>query len=233
MAAARQKRCNYVCLSNVHMCMEAYDSPEFNRVVNNADLVVPDGMPLVWALKALGEESAAQVRGADLLLHTCEKAEKNGIPIGLYGGTPESLLDFTNFLKGQYPGLQISFASSPPFRQLSQEEKDRYVEKINESAARILFVGIGCPKQEKWMAEHRDKLSCVMIGVGAAFDFFSGRQKLAPRWMQRIGLEWLHRLISEPRRLWKRYLKHNPRFVFHFGKQMVKQRLAPKSLLHK
>lgn len=233
MAAAKQKTGTYVCVSNVHMCMEAYDSSEFNAVVNNADLVVPDGVPLVWGLKALGESSATQVRGSDLLLHLCKEAEKEGTPIGLYGGTPESLLDFEKFLKREYPALQISFSSSPPFRELSKEEKDNYIEEINQSDTRILFVGIGCPKQEKWMAEHRHKLSCVMIGVGAAFDFFSGRQKHAPRWMQRNGLEWVYRLASDPRRLWKRYLKHNPRFLFHFGRQLLQHRFARRALQQK
>lgn len=229
MAAAHRTIGQYVCVSNVHMCMEAFDSPAFNEVVNNADLVVPDGVPLVWGLKALGENTATQIRGSDLLLHLCQKAEQSSTPIGLYGGTPESLLDFERFLHREYPGLHIAFSSSPPFRELSKAEKDGYIEQINHSAARILFVGIGCPKQEKWMAEHRDKLSCVMIGVGAAFDFFSGRQKHAPRWMQKSGLEWLYRLASDPRRLWKRYLKHNPRFMYHFGKQLVRQRLLNNS----
>lgn len=225
MAAATRRLGKYVCVSNVHMCMEAFDSPEFNAVVNNADLVIPDGVPLVWGLKALGENTATQVRGSNLLLHLCTEAEKSGTPIGLYGGTPESLLDFERFLQRKYPALQIFFSRSPPFRELTKAEKDRYAEEINQSEARILFVGIGCPKQEKWMAEHQGKLSCVMIGVGAAFDFLSGKKKTAPLWMQKNGLEWLYRLASDPRRLWKRYLKHNPRFVYHFVKQLVKQRL--------
>lgn len=223
--AAQRQQSQYVCVANVHMCMEAFDSATFNKVVNNADLVVPDGKPLVWALKGLGEQQATQVRGSDLLLHLCQKAEQLRIPVGLYGGTPESLLDFIRFLKKQYPQLTIVFHSSPPFRDLTQTERVDYMEEIRTSGARILFVGIGCPKQENWMAEHKGKLDCVMIGVGAAFDFFSGRKKHAPRWMQQAGLEWLFRLASEPRRLWKRYLKHNPRFVFYFACQFVRQRL--------
>lgn len=214
----------YVCVANVHMCMETFDCADFNRVVSGADLVVPDGVPLVWGLKLLGNGSASQVRGSDLFLRLCRDAEQRGIGIGLYGGSEESLEDLLKFLKARFPALQIPFFSSPPFRELTPEENDNYVAEINASGVQILFVGIGCPKQEKWMAEHKDKLPCVMIGIGAAFDFFSGRKKHAPRWMQKAGLEWLFRLASDPRRLWKRYLKHNPRFVYHFGKQLLRRR---------
>lgn len=214
----------YVCVSNVHMCMETYDSLYFRTIVNGADLVVPDGKPLVWAQKLLGEKSASQVRGSDLLLHVCKDAEENGIPIGLYGGTRDSLHDFFGFLMNRYPNLNIPFFSAPPFRELTEAEEANYVDEINASGVRILFVGIGCPKQELWMAKHKEKLNCVMIGVGAAFDFFSGRKKHAPRWMQDVGLEWVFRLASEPDRLWKRYLKHNPRFVFYFMLQLLEGR---------
>jgi len=225
LAAARYGESRYVCVANVHMCMETFDAAEFNSVVSNADLVVPDGRPLVWALSALGAKKAEHVRGSDLLLHLCKQAEQEQLPIGLYGGTPESLIDFQIFLTTIFPRLTIAFAASPPFRDLTMEEQERYVQEIEASGARILFVGIGCPKQERWMAAHKGKVPCVMIGVGAAFDFFSGRKKHAPRWMQHAGLEWLFRLASDPRRLWKRYLKHNPRFVFYFAGQLIRQRL--------
>lgn len=205
LAAGHEGIAKYVCVANVHMCMETFDDAEFCKVVSGANLVVPDGVPLVWALQTLGFK-ASQVRGSDLLLHVCREAEKAGQSIGLYGGTEESLLDFQAFLGREFPNLQITFASSPPFRKLTTQEQQGYIMEINRSDCRILFVGIGCPKQEKWMAEHVDKLHCVMIGVGAAFDFFSGRMSHAPRWMQKSGLEWLFRLASDPRRLWKRYL---------------------------
>ncbi len=210
----------YVCVSNVHMCMEAFDHPNFCKVVNEADLVVPDGKPLVWAQKLLGEKKAAQVRGSDLLLTVCQEAENAGIPIGLYGGTEKSLVDFIVFLKTRYATLKIPFASSPPFRDLAQKEEEAYIQEINSSGAKIVFVGIGCPKQEKWMAKHKARLNCVTIGVGAAFDFFSGQKKHAPLWMQWAGMEWIFRLASDPKRLWKRYLKHNPRFIYYILKQL-------------
>jgi N-acetylglucosaminyldiphosphoundecaprenol N-acetyl-beta-D-mannosaminyltransferase len=214
----------YICVSNVHMCMEAFDNPSFCKIVNEADLVVPDGKPLVWAQKLLGAKNASQVRGSDLLLNVCTESERNGTPIGLYGGTKNSLQDFTAFLNKKYPKLNIPFAESPPFRELCHKEDENYIRQINDSGIKVLFVGIGCPKQEKWMATHKDRLNCVMIGVGAAFDFFSGQKKHAPRWMQKAGMEWLFRFASDPKRLWKRYLKHNPRFVFYFFKQLLKNK---------
>lgn len=221
VTAAKSGESKYVCVANVHMCMESYDCKKINKVVNEANLVVPDGVPLFWGLKRLGNNNATQVRGSDLLLKVCKEAEAEQIPIGLYGGTPDSLVDFLKFLRKKFPHVKIPFFSSPPFRELTKGEKEDYVTEINASGAKILFVGIGCPKQEKWMAEHRGRVNCVMIGVGAAFDFFSGRKKHAPRWMQRGGLEWFYRLCSDPKRLCKRYLKHNPRFMYHFGKQYI------------
>jgi len=203
------------------MCMETFDDPVFRLKVNQADLVVPDGRPLVWSLQMLGCSQARQARGPSLFLDLCAKAAAQGMPIGLFGGTPESLYDLQIYLRHEFPGLRIACAISPPFRSLTVAEDEACIRQITESGARILFVGIGCPKQENWMAAHKGKLSCVMIGVGAAFDFFSGRRKQAPRWMQQAGLEWLFRLANDPRRLWKRYLRHNPRFVWQLGRQVV------------
>lgn len=219
--AAAGQGSHYVCVANVHMCMESFDCPEFRRVVREADLVVPDGRPLVWGLKLLGAPEALQVRGSDLLLRLCSDAAVSGVPIGLYGGTPESLRDFESFLLQRFPQLEVACRISPPFRPLTEAEDHADVLQINASGARILFVGIGCPKQENWMAAHRGLVKCVMVGVGAAFDFFSGRKRHAPRWMQQAGLEWLFRLANDPRRLWKRYLKHNPRFLFYFALQIM------------
>lgn len=211
----------YVCAANVHMVMESHDNRAFQNVVNGADLVTPDGVPLVWALKLLGVSDATRVYGPDLTLHVCKAAAEQGIPIGLYGGTPESLEAFVTFLETNYPGIIINCTIAPPFRPLTPEEDERYTTQINTSGVRILFVGIGCPKQEKWMAAHKDKISAVMLGVGAAFDFHTGRVKQAPSWMQSMGLEWFFRLLMEPKRLWKRYFKHNPRFVMLFLRQMI------------
>lgn len=203
----------YVCVASVHMVMEAFDSPKFRRVVNGANLVTPDGRPLVWALKGLGARDAAQVRGTDLTTSVIERAARENVPIGLYGGTPELLESFVRVLRERYPGLQVACRIAPPFRPLTPEEDEAVTREIVQSGARILFVGIGCPKQENWMAEHKGRIPAVMLGVGAAFDFHTGRIRQAPRWMQATGLEWVFRLAMDPKRLWKRYAKHNPRFV--------------------
>lgn len=216
-----QKKGRYVCVSNVHMCMESFDDDLFQAVVNNADLVVPDGRPLVWGQKLLSVNNAQQARGMDLMLSLCEHAEISGISIGLYGGMSELLDKLKDILTKRFPELQIACVIAPPFRKVSEDENDKYIDLINRTEVGILFVGLGCPKQEKWMAKNRKKVNCVMLGVGAAFDFIAGEKRHAPIWMQSIGLEWLFRLLSEPRRLWKRYLKHNPRFVFYFLCQLL------------
>ena len=221
---ADEGKSGYVCAANVHMVMETHDDPSFNHIVNNADLVTPDGMPLVWALRMMGVEHATRVYGPDLTLHVCEAAAKNNIPIGLYGGTEESLVDFERFLRESYPGIRIACKIAPPFRPLTPEEDAHYTEMINASGVKVLFVGIGCPKQEKWMAEHKSTIQAMMLGVGAAFDFHTGRVKQAPAWMQKMGMEWFFRLMMEPQRLWKRYFKHNPRFAFLLAMQLVKMR---------
>jgi len=219
----------YVCVSNVHMCMEVFDSVEFKRVVNNADLVIPDGRPLSWAQKLLGHSHAQQVRGQDIMNAICEQSGSKNLNIGLYGGSSDELLkQVVAKLNLSYPDIQITFSYSPPFRPLTVQEDQAIIKQINDACVNVLFVGIGCPKQERWMAEHKDSLNCVMLGVGAAYDFIAGSKKHAPRWMQKIGLEWLFRLVSEPQRLWKRYLQQNPRFVYYFAKQLIAHKLGRK-----
>jgi N-acetylglucosaminyldiphosphoundecaprenol N-acetyl-beta-D-mannosaminyltransferase len=225
--AVTGKNC-YVCAANVHMTMETWDNPKFAQVVNNAALVTPDGMPLVWSLAWLGVKNTSRVYGPTLALHVCEAAAKSGTSIALYGGTEESLVDFVNFLHKSFTGISIVCQISPPFRPLTTEEDLAYIQQIIDSGAKILLVGIGCPKQEFWMAAHQEQIQAVMLGVGAAFDFYSGRVRQAPSWMQKLGLEWLFRLLVEPRRLWKRYFKHNPRFVFFFLIQWLASKLGYK-----
>ena len=214
-------RPRYVCVANVHMTMEAFDDPSFRDIVNRADLVTSDGMPLVWMLKRLGLRQAERVYGPTLTLHVCEAAAEAGVPVGFYGGAPEAVEGLTAALARRFPDLDVRYAYSPPFRPLTEEEDDRIVADIIASGTRILFVGLGCPKQERWMAAHAQRLPLVQLGVGAAFDFHAGRVKQAPAWMQDRGLEWLFRLAVEPRRLWRRYLVHNPRFVFLAGLQLL------------
>jgi len=211
----------YVCIATVSQVMEAYDAPGFQRVMNEADLVTPDGMPLVWGLRLLGCKKATRVYGPDLTPIILERAALDGLPIGFYGGSPSVLDRFVQVMRERFPKLQVAYAYSPPFRDLTPEEDQRVVQEIDGSGARILFVGIGNPKQEFWMAAHKGRVQAVMIGVGAAFDFLAGAKPQAPRWMMGLGLEWMFRLATEPRRLWKRYLKHNPRFVVLFALQLL------------
>ena len=204
---------HYVCIANVHVLMEAYDSPEFRNIVSTADLVTPDGMPLVWMMRLKGGQRQRRVYGPTLMLHVLDSAAHEGIPVGFYGGTPRVLDSLIQRMKLRYKGLNVAFCWSPPFRAMNPEEDSVLVKRINQSGAKILFVGLGCPKQEIWMSEHREKIKGVMLGVGAAFDFHAGSKPQAPDWMQNIGLEWFFRLLTEPRRLWKRYLYHSPRFI--------------------
>lgn len=203
----------YLCLANVHMVMEAHDDPDFRRMINEADLVTPDGAPISWALRFLGVRDATQVRGPELTPRLCRRCARENIPVGFYGGTPEVLDRMTGNLKESIPGLQVAYSYSPPFFSLDRRAQDRIIEDINISGARVLFVGLGCPKQEKWMAANRNRIHAVMLGVGAAFDILGKRNKEAPKWMQVAGLEWMYRLANEPRRLWRRYLYNNPRFL--------------------
>jgi len=228
--AGAQDRRRYVCVTTVHTVMEAHDDASLQQIVNNADLVTPDGMPLVWGLRMLGVRDAARVYGPELTPRVLAAAARAGVPVGFYGGAPDVLDKLTAVAREQFPGLRIVYAWSPPFRPMRPEEDAEIVEEINRSGARILFIGLGCPKQDRWMAAHRSRVNAVMLGIGAAFDFLAGNKSQAPRWMQDRGLEWIFRLASEPRRLWWRYLWHNPRFVVLFTAQLLRQRWTSSSV---
>jgi len=202
--------------------MEAFDDPGFQRLVNGAELVTADGMPLVFGLRALGVRGASRVYGPALLGLVCRRAERAGLAVGFYGGRPEVLEELVRRTRARFPRLRIAFFASPPFRALDPEEERAAIEAVEASGAQILFVGLGCPNQERWMARHREALSCVLVGVGAAFDFLAGALPQAPAGLQRAGLEWLFRLACEPRRLWRRYLLGNPRFALHFARQLLR-----------
>jgi len=203
-----------VYAANVHMVMEAWDSPVIKEIINSADMVTPDGMPLVWMLRLKGYRKQKRVYGPTLMLSVLEMAAQESIPVGFYGGDPSAVVMLVNRMISTYPGLNVVYFYSPPFRALSPSEDEDIVDQIRQSGLKILFVGLGCPKQERWIAEHRSRLNTVMVGVGAAFDFHAGSKAQAPFWIQNAGLEWLFRLIVEPRRLWRRYLLNNPRFIF-------------------
>jgi N-acetylglucosaminyldiphosphoundecaprenol N-acetyl-beta-D-mannosaminyltransferase len=226
LAWANTPQSRYVCVSNVHVTMESYDSREYRAIVNAADLVTPDGMPLVWALRLFGVARATRVYGPTLTENVLQRAANAGVAVGFYGGSEEVLTRMLESCRRRLPNLQVAFAHAPPFRPLTAEEDAAVVEEINRSGARILFVGLGCPKQERWMALHKGRINAVMLGVGAAFDFLSGMKPQAPPWMQQAGLEWLFRLATEPRRLWRRYAYHNPRFVVLLAGQYLRSLIA-------
>ena len=224
MVAARGR--GYVCVSAVHTVVDARDDPELRAAVLGADLVVPDGQPLVWALNALGHDLGSRVYGPDLMWKACARAAAAGTRFFLYGGRdPAALGQLVDSLKAAHPGLTIAGTHCPPFRPLTPAEEEAVASEIDASGADVVWVGIGVPKQEKWMARMRPRLAApVLVGVGAAFDFHAGLIPQAPAWMQSRGLEWLFRVSREPRRLWRRYARTNPRFVLGFARQYGRYR---------
>ncbi len=213
LAWAKGGEARSVIFANVHMIMEAHDDASFRSQLNDADIINPDGVPLVWALRMFGDRSAERVYGPDATLNVLAAAEFADVPVGFFGSSPETLAILVCEVNRRFPRLNIVFHQSPPFRPLTSSEDHEMVAAIQQSGLRILFVGLGCPKQERWIMEHRDRLNAVMLAVGAAFDFLANTKPQAPRWVMRSGLEWVFRLISEPRRLSGRYMKHNPRFI--------------------
>ncbi len=216
----------YVCAAPVHAVMVAQDDPEMLAALRGSTIVVPDGMPLVWAANLLGERLEDRVYGPELMLRYSDRCAERGHRVWLYGGRDQgSLVQLALSLRRRHPGIKIVGGYSPPFRALTSDEEDAIVEQINDASPDVLWVGIGVPKQEKWMAHMRDRLDVpVMCGVGAAFDFHAGRIPMAPRWMQERGLEWIYRIAQEPRRLLPRYLYFNPRFVAAFARQYLAER---------
>ncbi|HEY0841822.1 WecB/TagA/CpsF family glycosyltransferase [Methylotenera sp.] len=217
--ATRESR--YVCICNVHSLVTARQDEAFRKALMDADMATPDGMPIAWMLRQMGFPNQQRINGPDLMWNYCQLAERINEPIFLYGSTQKTLDILQQKLLAFFPKLLIAGTCSPPFRKLTNQEDTEIVNLINQSGARVVFVSLGCPKQELWMAEQRGKINAVMVGVGAAFDYHAGSIKRAPLWMQHHGLEWLHRLYSEPRRLWKRYIVTNSIFILAAGWQLI------------
>jgi N-acetylglucosaminyldiphosphoundecaprenol N-acetyl-beta-D-mannosaminyltransferase len=219
--AVRERRKGYICVTGVHGVMEAQEDAVFRQILNGAFLCTPDGMPMVWMGKLNGHREMRRVYGPDLMLDVCAWSETNPCRHFFYGGAPGVAEQLRDQLTAHFPKLQIAGCFTPPFRAFNSEEEKRLQEIIRAVQPDIMWVGLGCPKQEKFMAEFLPKLDVtLMIGVGAAFDFHSGRVKQAPSWMQRSGLEWFYRLCQEPRRLAKRYFRNNPLFVLKIAGQL-------------
>jgi N-acetylglucosaminyldiphosphoundecaprenol N-acetyl-beta-D-mannosaminyltransferase len=225
-AAVASSQRAYICVAAVHTVMVCQEDPELRDAVLGADFVVPDGQPLVWAMNALGNQLPSRVYGPELMDRACERASRTGLRMYLYGGRNQgALVQLALTLRQRHPGLQIVGGYAPPFRELTAEEETAVADEINRTKADLVWVGIGVPKQEKWMARMRSALDVpVLVGVGAAFDFHAGLVPQAPDFLQRFGLEWAFRLAHEPRRLWKRYARYNPRFVGGFALQYLRHR---------
>lgn len=203
----------YVCACNAHSIVTAWRDAEFRRVINEADLAVPDGAPVAWSLRALGFKGQPRVAGPDLMWRFCAAAEAAGVSVMFLGSTDETLGRLVSKVRAAFPQLVIAGAQSLPFRPMTTSEELQTVDRIHDSGAGVVFLSLGCPKQERWMASHRGALRVPIVGVGAAFDFHAGRLRRAPPWMHRAGLEWLYRLTQDPVRLWRRYLVTNTLFV--------------------
>lgn len=216
----------YVCAVAVHAVMVAQSDAEMRAALRGSTLTVPDGMPLVWAANMLGESLPNRVYGPELMRRYNDRCAEQGHRVWLYGGRDQgSLVQLALRLRQRHPRIKIVGGYAPPFRPLTAEEEDAIAKQINEAKPDVLWVGIGVPKQEKWMARMRDRLDVpVMCAVGAAFDFHAGRISQAPPWMQERGLEWTYRIAQEPRRLLPRYLYYNPRFMLAFGRQLARER---------
>ena len=221
-AAIRERRKGYICVTGVHGVMEAQADSDFKAILNSALLCTPDGVPMVWAGKLRGFSEMDRVYGPDLLLTVCEWSVKSGCRNFFFGGADGVAGLLVEKLKARFPGLVVAGTFTPPFRTLRPDEEKQLREFVRDSRPDIIWVGLSTPKQERFMAEYLPKLDAtLLIGIGAAFDFHSGRVKQAPRWMQRSGLEWFYRLCQEPRRLAKRYLRNNPLFVWKFSGQLL------------
>lgn len=220
---AKCRSSRVICVANVHMLMESRWDNALQKNLMEADLVTPDGMPLVWVMRALGFKTQDRVAGMDIFLATCQQAVAYNIPIYLLGSTQVVLDRMQERLKRDFPTLQLAGVESPPFRPLTATEDVELVERINKSGAGFTFVSLGCPKQEHWMAAHRSRVQSVMIGVGGVFPVYAGVQKHAPKWIRNNGLEWLYRLVQEPRRLFKRYFTTIPPFIWLALQQITSQ----------
>jgi N-acetylglucosaminyldiphosphoundecaprenol N-acetyl-beta-D-mannosaminyltransferase len=224
IAWGRAHKPSYVCFANVHMTIEAYNDPAFQQQVNKASLVLPDGKPLAFACKWLYGRNQERIAGMDFMPQLLERAGSERLSIYLYGSTPELLETLENKVREKYPQTKIAGSISPPFRPLAKEEQDVFIQRINQSQANVVLVSLGCPKQEKWMANNYHQINAVLLGVGGAFTVTAGTQRRAPLWMQRAGMEWVFRLAQEPKRLFKRYFSTNTKFSWLLVKSMLKKR---------
>lgn len=206
---------NYICVSNVHTTIMSFDDSDYCAIQNGGILAIPDGGPLSSVGRKRGFSRMKRTTGPDYLMEILKISSEEGYRHYFYGSTDETLEKVKKYLEKNFPGVKVAGMYSPPFRTLSEEENEEIIRKINECNPDFVWVGLGAPKQEIWMAEHKGKVKGLMIGVGAAFDYLAGNILRAPRWMRESNLEWAYRLLQEPRRLFKRYLYSNAKFLWH------------------
>ncbi|MEW4209510.1 WecB/TagA/CpsF family glycosyltransferase [Priestia megaterium] len=219
-----EEKDDYICICNTHSAVTASQNALFKDSLDNAGICTPDGTPLVWALRLYGYKNQDRVDGPNLMLKLCELSSQKGYRIFLYGGTNDTLDKLERVLKEKYKNVNIVGKYSPPFRPLEETEEKEIARKVNETNPDLVFVSLGCPKQEIWMHNNKDSIKGIMIGVGAAFGFIIGEIKRPPIFFQKMGLEWLFRLVSEPKRLWKRYAYNNPVYIYRFLKTYRKNK---------
>jgi N-acetylglucosaminyldiphosphoundecaprenol N-acetyl-beta-D-mannosaminyltransferase len=224
MELAKAKTSAYVCVANVHMTVEAHRNAAFAPVLQNADIALLDGMPLCWSMKILHGFKPDRIAGKHLMHALLLKVTQNKMSVFFFGSSPEKLNKSEAYLTQHYPGLMIAGMVSPPFRMLSFEEKMSYAKQINVSGASLVFVALGCPKQEIWMHNMKAHIHVTMVGVGGALEVLTGQQKRPPLWIENIGMEWFFRLCLEPRRLFKRYLYTNTYFIFLLAKTLIQKK---------
>ena len=225
MELSKNQKSSYVCVCNAHMLIEASDSEKFSNIVNEADIVTPDGKPVAKAVEWLYGFEQPRVAGMDLIESLFIEIDRKGLKVFLYGSTNDVLDKMATKACKQFPGLNVVGTLSPPFRELNIDEDQLDVDTINNCNPDFVFVALGCPKQERWMAEHKDKINSCMIGLGGAFPVYAGMMERSPTWMQKYGLEWLYRLIKEPKRLYKRYFYTNTKFIVLLVIQLFSKRL--------
>ena len=223
---AEQKQSSYVCFANVHMVMESYKDKAFNQLLNEADIVSPDGRPVSVYMRIFDGVKQDRVPGMDVVPAIMDKANREGgKSVYFYGSTDDVLEKISQKMKKDYPNVRLAGTYSPPFRKLSEAEDQEIIQMINDAKPDFVFVALGCPKQEKWMADHKNKVNACMLGVGQAFLTFIGEEKRLPKWARNLSLEWTYRLWLEPKRLWRRYLFTNSRFLLLVAQYWVRRKV--------
>jgi N-acetylglucosaminyldiphosphoundecaprenol N-acetyl-beta-D-mannosaminyltransferase len=224
LTRARKAMYGMICFANAHMAIEAQQKPAVAQAMSKADWIVTDGVPLIWALKSLYGIQQERIAGMDMMPSLLSQAARENLPVFLFGSTPDMLERFVAVCEERFPGLTIAGVVSPPFRPATDEEDAQIARQITDSGARLVFVALGCPKQELWMARMRERIPAVLLGIGGALPLLVGETKRAPLWIRQMGMEWMFRLMQEPQRLLKRYVTTNSQYIWYLSRQFLAQK---------